>query len=336
MLRLRNKALILKLCAVFIFTAFSNLLNAQDIRFSQFYANKLYLNPALAGSTNYANVSLNYRNQWPNLEVPFVTYSVAFDNFYENINGGIGIMAIQDDQGDGALKTTRFSGCYSFYLRLSNYLVIRPALQATFIQKSIDWNKLVFPDQVDPIYGNILPHNTTGDPGGRDKGGVDFTFGTVAYFHNFYGGLVVNHIARPDLSFDENESDQVEAKYTFHGGAEFVIKGRTKKGGDWRLSPALLFQKQGEFSQMNYGLYVSKMSVVLGLWFNQNFELNYDSFIAMIGLATERLKIGYSYDYAVSRLSHTNAGAHEVSISFPVGMHKKKRRRHRAVRSPIF
>ena len=38
---------------------------AQDPAFSQFYANPLYMNPAMAGVEGPAKVYLGYRNQWP-------------------------------------------------------------------------------------------------------------------------------------------------------------------------------------------------------------------------------------------------------------------------------
>jgi len=310
---------------------------AQDIRFSQFYANKLYLNPALAGSTNYSSVSLNYRNQWPNLDLPYVTYSVSFDNFYEAINGGIGITVIQDDQGDGALKTTSFAGMYSFYLRINDDLIIRPALQAAYMQKKIDWENLVFPSQVNPVYG-VISQIQRPDQFVNKKSGWDFSLGGIAYYKDFYFGLAVHHLAKPDLSFDKYQEDKLETKYTFHAGAEFVLGGRSRKYADnWILAPALLFQQQGDFSQMNYGLYASKSSMVFGLWFNQNFELNYDSFIAMVGFVTERFKVAYSYDYAITKLIHTSTGAHELSFSFPLAFDTSKRKRKmKAVRSPVF
>ena len=46
---------------------------AQDPEFTQFYANKLYLNPAFAGSHNCPRIVMNYRNQWPAITGNFVT-----------------------------------------------------------------------------------------------------------------------------------------------------------------------------------------------------------------------------------------------------------------------
>lgn len=309
--------------------------SAQDIRFSQFYANKLYLNPALAGSSDHANISLNYRNQWPNLDLPFVSYSFSYDNFVPVINGGLGLLVMQDDQGNGAIKTTTFSGAYSFYLRVNNDLVFRPAIQAAVIQKKLDLSNLTFPDQIDPIYGDVFPHNAMADPNNRSWNKMDFSLGVMAYYKNYYFGAAASHVNQPNLSFDDLEG-QLNAKYTFHAGAQFNLSGSLQANG-LVLAPALLFQKQGEFTQMNYGLYLSKSSLVFGFWFNQNFQLNYDAVILMAGIVTDRFKLAYSYDYTITQLVQTNTGAHELSFSFPLVIEKRKRRRRpNRVRHPQF
>ncbi|WP_343789462.1 type IX secretion system membrane protein PorP/SprF, partial [Wandonia haliotis] len=51
---------------------------AQDPIFTQFYANPLYLNPALAGTHGCPRFALNYRNQWPAISGNFVTYSASY------------------------------------------------------------------------------------------------------------------------------------------------------------------------------------------------------------------------------------------------------------------
>ena len=58
-------------------------LKAQDVAFSQFYANQLYLNPALAGSARCPRVTLNYRNQWPGIPSTYVTYSASYDQYVD-------------------------------------------------------------------------------------------------------------------------------------------------------------------------------------------------------------------------------------------------------------
>src|SRR5215510_8547591 len=85
----------------------------QDPEFTQFYANPLYLNPAFAGSQKCPRVSLNYRNQWPALSGNFVTYSASYDQFYDPIAGGVGILILNDQAGEGTLTTTNASLMYA-------------------------------------------------------------------------------------------------------------------------------------------------------------------------------------------------------------------------------
>ena len=59
---------------------------AQDPAFTQFYANPMYLNPAMAGSANCPRISLNHRNQWPNLRGSFITNSISIDKNVEALN----------------------------------------------------------------------------------------------------------------------------------------------------------------------------------------------------------------------------------------------------------
>ncbi|MDP4905353.1 MAG: type IX secretion system membrane protein PorP/SprF, partial [Algoriphagus sp.] len=56
---------------------------AQDVQYSQYYANPIYLNPALVGSTGMTRVGVNFRNQWPALDQTFVAYSAYIDHFNE-------------------------------------------------------------------------------------------------------------------------------------------------------------------------------------------------------------------------------------------------------------
>src|SRR5258706_12481046 len=53
---------------------------AQDPNFSQFFASPLTLNPALTGKFDGVyRVAGNYRNQWPTINIAFITMRVSID-----------------------------------------------------------------------------------------------------------------------------------------------------------------------------------------------------------------------------------------------------------------
>ena len=93
-------------------------------------------------------------------------------------------------------------------------------------------------------------------------------------------------------------------------------------------------QQQGEYHQLNAGVYVNKYPLVVGAWFRHNFE-NADAVIALVGLQWESLRIGYSYDYTLSELQGNSGGAHEVSLSWQFNC-IEKRRKIRAIKCPQF
>ena len=81
------------------------------------------------------------------------------------------------------------------------------------------------------------------------------------------------------------------------------------------ISPNFLYQKQQDFQQFNYGVYVNRGPIVGGLW-TRNSVKNFDSFILMFGLVQDAFKFGYSYDITVSNLKNSNTlGAHELSFT---------------------
>jgi hypothetical protein len=67
---------------------------AQDPNFSQFYSNRIYMNPAYAGADPGMRVNLNYRRLWASVPGQFQTFSATMDIADFNISGGIGLIAL--------------------------------------------------------------------------------------------------------------------------------------------------------------------------------------------------------------------------------------------------
>src|SRR3712207_3878608 len=74
------------------------IINAQDIQFSQFYSNVLYLNPALCGNAHALRGIGHQRVQWPSLDAKYLTSSLSIDNYFSKTNSAIGIMFLKDWQ----------------------------------------------------------------------------------------------------------------------------------------------------------------------------------------------------------------------------------------------
>lgn len=320
--------------------------NAQDVGFSQFYANRLYLNPAFAGSEYVPVVGISYRNQWPQNNRPFVTYSASYDQFVDVVKGGLGVLVLQDNQGQGAIKTTMASGMYSYSVDINRDFSINLGLKATFIQRQMEWNNFVFSDMIDPLYGVIYPTREI-QPNELTKSYWDFSTGMIVNYKNLYFGGVIDHMAEPNEAFNTDRNVAIlPRKYTFHAGANIPVGfSRGLMKSSYSISPNILYQRQRDFEQINYGLYLSKNSWVAGGWFRHNLSFDFDSFIILLGYQADKYRIGYSYDYVISNLVKTNSGAHEISLSFILGNVKsscsgthyfRKKRRIRAIRCPKF
>ena len=309
---------------------------AQDPEFSQFYANPLYLNPALAGVTVCPKANANYRNQWPGIGKAFITYNISYDQYVNFLHGGLGVLVTADRAGSGNLNTTVISLMYAYKFNLSTHLQASGALKVGYYQRRLVWDNLRFEDMIDPLGGFILP-TAEKQPDNLSVGVPDFSAGVfLSYDDLFYGGISVDHLTRPKVGFYADNVTQLYMKYTFHAGSVINLhqNGSSAEDREFSLSPNILYQQQFKFHQLNVGLYLTVDPFIGGLWFRHNFE-NADAIIPMVGLHYKNLRIGYSYDFTISKLKNATGGAHEVSASwqFPC---IEKRRHIRAIKCPRF
>ncbi len=285
---------------------------AQDPEFTQFYANPLYLNPAFAGSNICPRITMNYRNQWPGISGTYVTTSLSADRFVYGIKSGIGILVMNDRAGQGTLNTTNISGIYSYQWRPTRSFAINVGFQATYGQKKLDWSKLTFGDMIDERRGFVK--NTEEVPGRSQRSFVDISAGAVGFSKRFFVGFAAHHLNEPDEGIVY--SSKLPRKYTAHAGAIIPVGD---KGSETTISPNILYQQQQDFRQLNLGVYITKGSLVGGLWYR-----NQDSFIVLLGLQHGIFKIGYSYDVTVSKLTNATAGSHEISLGMQFTCKKPK------------
>tara|TARA_B100001758_G_C18389480_1_gene602003 strand:+ start:117 stop:1124 length:1008 start_codon:yes stop_codon:yes gene_type:complete len=314
---------------LFTFILFNKKIYSQDAEFTQFYSNPIYLNPALTGTHMCPRVSMNYRNQWPGISGTFVTSAFSYDQNVSSLHGGLGLMFV-NDQASNSLVNTRISGIYSYQMKVSRKFSIRTGFEATYWQKSLDWNQLTFGDMIDPIRGFV--YQTQDIPRGGTVGGLDLSAGIVGFSEQFYIGFAAHHLTEPDESMLSNNSSPLPRKYTGHIGAMIPLAGKASKyeTEEAFISPNILYRRQGSFQQINMGIYLSKGPLVGGVWYR-----NQDAFILLVGMQMGQVKFGYSYDVTVSKLSMATSGSHELSLQLNF-VCKPKKRTYRTISCPSF
>ncbi len=315
---------------------------AQDPQFSRFYSNSLYLAPSFAGSTGQNRFALSYRNQWPGIERGYETYSASFDHFFEKLNSGVGVLFLNDDAGSGHLTSTTISLMYTYDFRIRNTIHVRPGLYFSYNERSIDFNRLVWRDQMSaagnaPSSGEVVSYDKVGD--------LDFGVSGLIYGEGFWIGGSVDHLLHPNQSlYDQEFADDNEAllptKTQVFGGFRYVVKEKLLRPKPTTLQVAFLYKNQAGYNQLDFGFYWNYEPLVLGIWYRgvplvRNNALN-DALVLLAGIKTDRYNIGYSYDFTTSRLIASSGGAHEVSFSFTFSKPNKKKRPKKMVPCPEF
>ena len=291
---------------------------SQQVEFSQFYAAPLHLNNAMAGISYGPRLAVNYRNQWPELgDGPsggFTTYAISYDQHFEKLSGGIGVMMISDRVANNKIVQNSINAMYSFQIRASQKLGIKLGIGGVYTHRYINWHDLLFYDQINPLkgfYQSIGVPNQTSEipPGNFNKHLFNTNAGIVLFSNKYFGGLSVNNII-PEKDYFGLTTNRTRIAANI--GAFYKMgKGYQKK---FWISPQALYVYQNNFNQITVGSLIGYDFFYTGIWMRHTIN-NFDAVISGVGFKKGVLRFGYTFDINVSPLQGT-AGSHELSFVF--------------------
>ncbi len=335
----------------------SSIIIAQDVQFSQFYANPLYLNPALTGAhAGTYRVMTNYRDQWRgSIEQPFTTFSASGDLKFTIPNAGgayskdndfaaVGMMFYSDRVANIDYNTNNLSlfGAYHKLLSSENRQYLSVGLQLGIAQRGINYEDLTFGDQWNGATGyteatqETLPANSLAY---NDLGiGLHYSM-TKKSGQSLYLGASIQHWNRPNISFYNNdplyvnisETDRLDSKFSLHGGASIPLNNATS------FQPRGIYLKQGQFSTFVVGSNIKYriidsdgVALHLGAWLRGSDNLTTfqpTDIILSAGYEMNGMLIGFSYDAHLRKLSGSTLGQgmFELSIAY-TGEHDNETR----------
>jgi type IX secretion system PorP/SprF family membrane protein len=290
----------------------------------------MYLAPSFAGATQQHRIASTYRNQWPGIpNSKMVTYLFSYDHYFANFNSGVGLLFMRDVAGSGNLSTTNIGVQYSYDFKITDFWHMRPGIHFNYTQTGLDFNKLLWGDQLNP---SGTPVGTIQIPLDRSYPDVDFGTSVLAYSDRIWGGISVAHLLRPNVSLNKDENERLAIKYQVFGGCQIINKGRLLKPIDETLSAAFLYKRQGLDNMLDIGVYWYKNPLVFGFWYRglpirKHSGLG-DAISFLVGYKIEQFSIGYSYDFTISQLLMNSHGSHEISLIYEFTTSRKKTKRH--------
>ncbi len=328
--------------------------SAQDIGYSQF-ANKIALNPAFAIAAPGTNLYGTFRGQW--LKIPDHPFSFAQANISgsteiaDRLHSGFDISS--SSEGEGYLRNHHFGGIFGYFLPLqkkndNTLKALSLGVEASGNVQSINWDKLVFSDQIDPILGQISNTSQAIPPITPRKSFGDIDFGLLYEQQvgkdelGFYEvGLHVQHILSPETSI-QNLQSKLPTHFTIHGGGSFCINPNKSFSDFLFLSPNFKVDLQDvsnsrltSFSLGTNIIYVPStkagrdvvaeyQTFFTGFYLQNRYPILYNginttTFTALVGFKIKRSSTNFeciaSYDWNVGGINHSNtAGTFEVSI----------------------
>lgn len=324
-------------------------LQAQDPRFSQFYAAPLHLSPAMIGVfQGKVRFAANYREQYASIleDEAFRTVAASFDMRFRVVDKdyiGLGFSLSRDQAGASRYNRTQGNVGLSFmkqlggnrYRTADQYLVA--GAQIGFEQRGFDSDALWFSSQFntqnafinyDAPSGEIFDENP-------QRLFLDFNAGLLWYAlfddnMSIYAGGALYHISKPVISFQEQGEDRLYRRWVAHAGGEVPLVGGLS------LLPAAIFMTQGPSTSTTFGgnfRYTNRewkeVALRAGAWGHlanrnvQGFGMEAVAFTAVLEL--ERWGVGISYDVTMSALTEANnsRGGLEISLIY---LHPEKSR----------
>ncbi len=311
---------------------------AQEVRFSQYQAAPLLLNPAATGAVADPTIGMVYRLQRLGIIAYKTGYFSAILPLYGGQRsagslpgGGLGIGFLNDLAGESNEWQTYqidVSGAYVLPLNRPRTHFVSVGIQSSYVRTSIDYSALTWPSQI--TYRGF--ENPAPPPGTyaaqvstlRFNAGLLWTYDptrnpwkkTAAY--QLHLGASVSNLNRPAHGFLPDE-EALPLVYKGHGGGQFQASKRLN------VSPGFFVIAQQALVQYTGGATLgvrvlpdhptvpADLQLLLGGWYRYD-----DAFVFLLGARASQFDAALSYDMNASgdRRGIANQATLELSMAY--------------------
>jgi type IX secretion system PorP/SprF family membrane protein len=308
---------LVKLYVLLLFLLCSVVAVAQDVQFTQQYANRLTLNPAYTGLNYNWRVTLAHRNQWPTLNGSFKTNQAAADVSLPDNRGAVGLILQHDRAGIGGLQKLEATAGYAYHTSLSSELAFSGGLQVSVASLRVNTDNLVFGDQLSDF--GLIALTSAEAKNFEPSTYASVTAGGLIYTDQLWFGLTVKNLNRPAHGW--KESSRLPMRYIANAGYKFYVASYETINGmmEFSISPSVTFAHQENFNRTDAGVYTKYTPLTFGLIYKGvpvagNPEQD-KALAVLAGLQLKQFEIGFSHDIGLSGISKQSGGANEITVT---------------------
>lgn len=312
---------IYKIAVLFFVVNFSY---AQDPIFTQSFMVPETLNAGFTGAKASTNAGIIHRTQWPGIDFSINTQYAYINNWFEDINSGLGIAILNHKETKTRYNFTQANINYCYAIQLNDEWFFRPSISLGFGSKDFGFNNLLLEDQVN-IYQGII--NTTSiDPIQLNEQLNFFDFSAALLFNNenSWFGVSLRHLNKPNISLEHQGNNAIDLFLSAHAAYQIPLNGYYRSNEGERLYFLGNFMMQGPYNRFDFGpqYVLDKFSFAVLATTNPIKATPQSHFLTSInvnvGFKWEGWEFGYSSDFNTSKIGPTG-GVYEISISLDFG-----------------
>lgn len=264
---------------------------------TMFMTNPFVLNPALAGTNNYFQVTSTNRFQWVGFSDAPITNSLSLYGPLVNHPMGWGATISYDVAGSTSMGS--ILGSYAYHYNINEDMNISAGLNIGVMQYKIDFSKIDMPDPEDQTLNNKENYYIP-----------DANVGVYFYSSTYHAGLVVTHVLNNKIPISNDPSGKGRLKSHFYltGGYKYYYNR------EWAFEPSVILKKVWPAPfQLDFNVRAWYKNM---MWAGLSYR-SQEAISIMLGYVHERkIYIGYSYDLVLNPLGAHNFGSHEIMLGY--------------------
>jgi type IX secretion system PorP/SprF family membrane protein len=279
---------------IFLFSFVSKLNAQQSVQFTQFMYNNLVINPAYAGAEDYPAITLISRNQWTGVENAPSTQSLSAHTLIKKKNIGFGITVVNDKIG--VHKNLDMMTNYAYHLKVGKLSYFSVGLQLGVSNLKSDYASLA---------------GSSSDPKLTSINETMLGLGAGLYFRSprFQLGLSAPQLLSKSVQLNDTTSLDIR-RLNILGSSryKFIVNERLE------MEPGILVKYYPDLP-VSYDVYwgiIYRKALTIGVSYRKE-----ESIAGILKLQmTNKLQIGYSYDYPIQVAARLSTASHEFMLNY--------------------